>query len=142
MNQATGLKALKVVLTLIGVYHIGLGVVPFISQELAVQAASSVFGMTLVVTPPLLYIAKLLGIYAFVFGIVVLLVAQNPQKHGGMIYVIILLYAARIVNRVLFIQGFMDAFQATAFRAWSDVVLLAVFAAALIVLRPFARPVA
>ncbi|MGA2254988.1 MAG: hypothetical protein ABSG53_10025 [Thermoguttaceae bacterium] len=140
MNQETRLRSLKFVLALISVYHIALGVVPFMSPDLAVQVSSSVFGMTLVVTPQLLYIAKLLGIYAFIFGIVVLLVAKNPEKHRGLIYVIVLLYAARIINRIMFIHGFMEAFQTTAFRAWSDVVLLAVFAAAVILLRPLARP--
>ncbi len=140
MNQETRLRALKFVLALIGVYHIALGVVPFISPDLAVQVSSSIFGMTLAVTPQLLYIAKLLGIYAFVFGIVVLLVAKNPEKHGGLIYVIPLLYAARIINRIIFIREFKEAFQATAFRAWSDVVLLALFAVAVVFLRPLARP--
>ncbi len=141
MNQEIRLNALKVVLFLIGVYHIALGVIPFISQDLAAQVASSIFGMTLVVTPQLLYIAQLLGIYAFVFGIIVLFVAKNPEKHGGLIYVILLLYAARIINRILFIHGFMDAFQTTPFRAWLEVVVFVVIAGLLIFLTPRARPV-
>jgi hypothetical protein len=113
---------------------------PFISGEMAAKIAASVFGMTLNVTPQLHYLTKLLGIYAAVFGVLALMVAARPVEYRQLTFVIVALYAARILNRVIFLGQFMDAFQATAFRAWSDIVLLALFGGAALLLMPPKAP--
>jgi hypothetical protein len=136
MTPNTRLTALKVVLALIGIYHVGLGILPFISADLAARVTSSLFGMTLVVTPQLHYLARLLGIYALIFGVVTLVVATRPVYYRPFTYVIFALYAARVLNRIVFIDQFMNAFQTTLFRAWLEAVLLAAFGVAVLLQRP------
>ena len=136
MPPSARLKGFKFVLTLIGIYHLALGLLPFVPTDFAARLVSALFGMTIEVTPQLHYVARLMGAYALIFGVVTLIVASQPDRYRAFTPVILALYAVRIVNRILFVVQFMNAFQTTAFRAWLEVFLLAAFAVAVFLLRP------
>jgi hypothetical protein len=127
---------LKLVLIAIAVYHLFLGLAPFLSDALTVQLARSVFGLKLEMTSQLSYIVKLLGVYAMVFGFVCGVAAFNPVKYRPILNIIILLYVFRIVNKFAFMDNFSKAFDAAPSRVWSDIVLLAFFGMAVLLLKP------
>jgi hypothetical protein len=133
MNKQT---FLKLVLLAISIYHLFLGLAPFLSDVLTVQLARSVFGLKLEMTSQLSYIVKLLGVYAMVFGFVCGVAAFNPAKYRALLNIIILLYIFRVVNKLAFMGKFAQAFDAPVQRIWIDIALLAFFGLAVLLLKP------
>jgi hypothetical protein len=130
------LSSLKIVLWMICVYHVLLGLAAFLSEDLAAQVARGVFGLRLDMTPQLSYVVQLLGVYAVIFGLITGLVAIDPLRHRVLLNVVVVLYVLRIVNKLLTINEFEQAFGASMTKVWIDVVLLAAFGAAVFLLRP------
>lgn len=128
--------ALRVVLAMICIYHVVLGLAAFVSDAMAVTLARSIFGLNLDMTPQLSYIVQLLGIYAITFGIITGIMAADPLRYPVMLNVIVVLYVLRVVNKFLSMGQFEQAFGASMSRVWTDVVLLAAFGTAVLVLRP------
>src|SRR5687767_2137085 len=93
----TGL--LQVVLWLIALYHVLMGLGAMLSARIVEGLARGVFGMRLQLTPASAYLAKLLGIYAAVFGAVVGIAATDPTRYAVLLDVIVVLYVLRIVNK-------------------------------------------
>jgi hypothetical protein len=133
MNKMTGLK---VVLAMICIYHVVLGLATFVSGDLTVKLAKSIFGLNLEMTPQMSYIVQLLGVYAIAFGLVAGLAAADPLKHPVLLNVIVVLYALRILNKLISMNQFQQAFGASMAKVWTDVVLLAAFGIAVVALRP------
>lgn len=133
MNKITGLK---VVLAMICIYHVVLGLATFVSGDLTVKLAKTIFGLNLEMTPQMSYIVQLLGVYAIVFGVVAGMAALDPLKHPVLLNVIVLLYALRIMNKLLSMNQFQQAFGASMTKVWTDIVLLAAFGVAVVALRP------
>jgi hypothetical protein len=133
MNKLTGLK---IVLLLICVYHIVLGAAAFVSDDLAVRIGRTIFGLNLEMTPQLGYIVQLLGVYALIFGVMTGFVAADPVRHSVMLNVVVILYALRVLNKFLSMDEFRQAFGASMAKVWTDVVLLAAFGVAVLVLKP------
>src|SRR5438270_6677474 len=91
---------LQLVLWLIALYHVGMGLGGMLSDRLAERLARDVFGIRLELTPQSAHLVKLLGIYAIVFGAVVGVAAQAPQRSPELLNVIVLLYVLRVVNKI------------------------------------------
>lgn len=127
---------LKIVLFAISAYHLFLGLAPLLSDNITVQLAESVFGLKLEMTAQLSYMLKLLGVYAFVFGLICGVAAFNPERYRPLLYVIVLLYVFRVLNKFAFIGQFAQAFNAPASKVWIDIVLLSMFGAAVLLLMP------
>lgn len=127
---------LKLVLVAIAAYHLFLGLAPFLSNDVTVQLARSVFGLKIEMTSQVGYIVKLLGVYAMVFGFVCGVAAFNPVKYGAILNIIILLYIFRVVNKIAFMGNFSKAFDATPSRVWGDIALLLFFGMAVLLLKP------
>ncbi|MCI0743775.1 MAG: hypothetical protein L0Y58_00065 [Verrucomicrobia subdivision 3 bacterium] len=133
MNKQLFLKA---VLIMISLYHCFLGLAPFLSDALTVQLARSVFGLKLEMTNQMGYIVKLLGVYAMVFGLVCAVVAFNTEKYRALLNIVFFLYLFRVLNKLAFMGKFTQAFDASPSRVWSDIVLLAFFGLAVLLLKP------
>jgi len=136
MRTAAGSRALPILLGLIGIYHLGLGILPFLPTAFTTRLLLAIFGMVFEVTPQMHYLGQLFGIYALLFGLMALVAAGDPYRHRSLVNLVLVLYCLRILNRVLFIFTFMPAFQTTPFRGWLEVVLLAAFGLAVVLLRP------
>ena len=128
--------ALKVLLIAIAIYHVFLGMFAFLSDAAAVQIAKIFFGMNIVATPQLSYIAKLLGIYALFFGIFMFIASRNPQQYRAFICGGVALYAVRVINRIIFAGLVTTAFGVSGFAFWMEIVLLAFFGGLLFWLMP------
>ena len=132
----TRIAALRSVLAMISIYHVVLGLAAFVSDDMAVTLARSIFGLNLEMTPQLSYIVQLLGVYAIVFGLITGLAAADPLRYPVMLNVIVVLYALRVLNKILSMGEFEEAFAASMTRVWTDVLLLAAFGIAVLLLRP------
>jgi len=127
---------LKIVLWLICLYHVFMGVAAFLSEDMAVWLADVVFGISLPVTPQISYLAKLLGVYVVVFGLMVAVAAFDPARHLSLLNIVIILYALRILNKLVFADLFTTAFAAPPYRTWLDIAMLAAFGGGVLLLKP------
>lgn len=136
MKKIQDYASLKVILLLIGVYHIGLGLFTFLNKETAIFLAQTFFGMTFLANDQLLYIAKLLGIYSIAFGSIMLVAMSDPGKYRRIIDVAIFVYILRVLNRIIFAGMVQTAFQVSDMAMVVEILLLVFFGGALIFLRP------
>jgi hypothetical protein len=127
---------LKLVLYSIALYHLGMGLGALLSERVAEQLAWSVFGIRLKLAPQASYLVKLLGVYVIAFGLVVCVAAQAPERNPALLQIIVLLYALRIANKVGHQELYKEAFQATDQRILTDVLMLAFFGGAVLLLKP------
>src|SRR5919202_5787050 len=127
-------KALKAILAVISIYHLGLGALAFVSKTLAAHLARDVFDMNLVFTDQLSYIVGLLSVYAIIFGVFAALAAFDPVKYSYVIYVGILLYLLRLIHRILYADVVRNAFGVSNLNYWLEIALIIFFGASLYLL--------
>ena len=127
---------LQIVLWGICAYHIVLGGGAFLSSAIAEQTARTIFGITLRMDDQTAYVVRVLGVYALTFGLVAGVAATNPVRHGVLLNVIVVLYALRIVIKLVFKDEAVMGLAYTAGRVYGEAALLAAFAIAVIALRP------
>ncbi len=129
-------KLQKFILYAVGIYHIGLGSMGFLSTKLAAKITLFIFGMNLQVNPQMSYIAKLLGVYVIIFGIIMIVAATNPEKYKVIINIAVVLYVARFFERIIFLPAVQESFNISTFRIWFEAGLLAFFALILFLVKP------
>ena len=128
--------ALKVILAIISVYHVGLGVIAFFPFELVASIVNSVFGMQFTESGQIIYLGHLFGIYTIIFGLLIAVAAVNPMKYRSIINVAVALYALRLLNRIMFSSTLTNDFSVATPYLVLEVVLLLFFGISLYTLRP------
>ena len=128
--------ALRALLWLIALYHILFGAAAFLSASMAERLASSVFGIRLVMEPAMAYVVKVLGTYAITFGVMAAVAARDPVRHRPLLHVIVLLYALRVVTKLVFKAQYAAGLQVADGRIWTEAALLLGFALGVFLLRP------
>lgn len=126
----------RIVLGLVAAYHIGMGILAFCSDAAAVWLAKQAFGVTLDGSAQVMYLARLVGLYGVAFGVFVAVMAANPVRYARLVYVVLLLYVLRIVDRGVFLPGVKESFQIATPRILTGCVLLAAFALAVWFTKP------
>lgn len=127
---------LQIVLGLIAAYHVLMGLGAMFSDQVAARLAWSVFGLRLEMTPQSSYLVKIIGIYAAVFGAVVGVIATEPARYTPLLMVIVALYVLRIGAKIAYRKTYVEVFQASETRVWTDAAMLAVFGVLVLLLRP------
>jgi hypothetical protein len=128
--------ALQLVLVAICVYHLVLGGCAFLSEDLAVWLADALFSVRVEPTPQVNYLVKLLGIYAILFGLLAATAARAPERHPALLNLVIVLYILRVLNKLVFADLFVRAFNAPPARTWIDIAMLVAFGLAVALLKP------
>jgi hypothetical protein len=123
----------RIVLVLIGLYHVGFAALATFSDSMARTLAKAAFGITLDGSPQVMYLAKVLGLYGLAFGGVALVAATDPVKYRRLISVILGLYVLRILERAVFLPLVRESFAISPQRIAVGCVLLGLFAVALFV---------
>jgi hypothetical protein len=133
-------SAQKLVLLAIALYHLGFALMAILSEKMAAMVAKHAFGVTLDMSPQVMYLAKLVGIYGAIFGVFVIMIALNPVKYRHLVYVVFGLYVMRISSRLIFLPQVKESFQIEMPRIIVGAVLLTGFALAVLFVRPKAAP--
>ena len=110
----------------VGVYHIMLGFLLLFSGEMAINAAKSMAGMTIIGSPQFGVIGEILACYFIAFGLMMGLAAWNPIKNRNLISVGLVLFVLRLLQRLIFAEKTMEVFQMSSARYWSFFVILLV----------------
>jgi hypothetical protein len=127
---------LQIVLWLIALYHVLMGFGAALSDRVAESLAASVFGIRLRLTPQASYLVKLLGVYTVVFGVIVMRAAVDPGRYPALLDGVVVLYILRILNRIVHRKLYIEAFETTDPRVRTDIAMLALFGAAVLILKP------
>ena len=88
---------LKLVLFYSSILHIVGGLMFLYDITLAKLYAEIIFGMNISFNSQLEYVIKILGLYSFLFGIIILMIAKQPYKYSKLIWILILLYLIRFI---------------------------------------------
>ena len=131
-NNYTALRGL---LWLICIYHVSIGVVAFMPAQVVRDSARVLLGLVLPDTPALFQVVKSLGVYAFVFGVMMGVAAWNPVKNRALITVGVVLFGLRIVQRLANLDELEHSFRVSTARNLGTVGVVAVIGVALAWLR-------
>ena len=108
----------------VGVYHIMLGILMLFSGELAIKAAKSMAGMTIIGSPVLGIMGEILACYIIAFGLMMGLAAWNPIKNRSLITIGLVLFVLRLLQRIVFADKTMEVFQIPSTRYWAAFVIV------------------
>lgn len=131
-NKHTALRGL---LWVICVYHVVLGLCANLPPAQVQAAASALLGLQLPQDPTLFQILKPFGVYVMVFGVMMGVTAWNPVKNRALITVGVILFALRLLQRLLNLEGVEQNLGVTSGRNWATIATVGAFALALAVLR-------
>jgi len=108
----------------VGVYHIMLGLLLLVSGEMAINAAKSMAGMTIIANPQFGVIGEILACYFIAFGLMMGLAAWNPIKNRSLITIGLVLFVLRLLQRIVFADKTMEVFQISSTRYWAAFVIV------------------
>ena len=131
-NRYTALRGL---LWLICVYHVGCGLIANLFPDQIPALAERLAGMKVHAVPEFIYLAKPFGVYAMVFGIMMGVAAWNPVKNRALITVGVILFALRIIQRLIGMDEVQMIFGVSHARSLVTIGIVACFGAALAWLR-------
>lgn len=95
-------KTLRTILYIVAAYHILLGLIGIFFKDYAVWAAKNFFSFNLTMDPQVYWVLNPFAAYVLIFGIFMALAATDPVKYKNIIYAGILLFAVRIIQRLIF----------------------------------------
>ncbi len=127
--------ALRALLWVICLYHIACGLLVVAAPEQIPLVAEKLAGLKVAASPEFLYLAKPFAVYAMVFGVMMGVAAWNPVKNRALISIGVVLFALRIVQRLLSLDEVERIFGVPPARSWQTIGIVAVFGFALAWLR-------
>lgn len=92
--------ALRGVLALLAVYHVGIGLLSVSSLEATTRVTRAAYGIELGESPQLAHAVRMLGLYALAVGTLLALAARDPRSHREVIIVVAALQLCRAAFRV------------------------------------------
>jgi hypothetical protein len=129
-------KAFQAVAIFMGVYHLIIGILGFVSGEMAAKVGSVLYGAHVEVTPIFSYMVKYLCAYVLAFGAMMLVLASDPIKHKKLVYVALLVAVVRILSRLVFADELRAAFGIGMTRSVETIAAVAILNLALYLLMP------
>lgn len=118
----------KTVTCVAGLYHVLLGIIgSLFPVEITAKAFKVALGISINVTPEIIFISKFISVYMLAFGIMLLIVASNPIKYRVFAWPALALFGARFLNRVIFFSLLSSTFGMTASRNFIGSVLILFF---------------
>lgn len=118
----------RVLLWFVAGYHLFSGALLMSSGELALRAVKSLAGATVSGTPELGIVGEILACYLLAFGLMMGIAAWNPVKNRSIITVGLVLFALRLLQRLLFADKVMQVMQIPPGRYWGAALIVAVLA--------------
>ena len=128
--------ALRVVLVVLAVYHLGIGVVSIASLRITARVTGRLYGLTVSENSALRYSVRMLGLYAVALGTLLALAARAPGSHRDVIVVVALLQLARALHRVVLRRELYEGFQVPPRRNAFNAALLVAEATVLLACMP------
>jgi len=100
-----------------------------------VWAGKSIGGVTATPDADVFYLAKPFGIYLIAFGVAMCMAAWDPVKNRSLISIAVVLFGLRVIQRIATFDETMSVFGVSPARNCIMIVIVAIFAIALLVFR-------
>lgn len=101
-ETATKRKVFKALASIVGIYHIVLGLAALALPVSALASAIDLFlGFQPSMTDQFVLVSKFTGVYVLAFGLFVLLIARDPEKYRLFIAPVLLLFGIRLLNKLI-----------------------------------------
>lgn len=107
MNSAA--KSLRVLLGVGALYHLLLGLAGLFMKDQAAELARLFFRFNLSPTPEILWLLNPFSAYLLAFGLLMAVTALDPVKYRAFVYVVVTLYAVRVLERIWFLVAGEEA---------------------------------
>ncbi|MDD5008616.1 MAG: hypothetical protein PHC68_09510 [Syntrophorhabdaceae bacterium] len=127
---------LRIFLLMILAYHLILCAVTFLPAETAKQASHLFFGMEIAADSQIVYMSRLFGMYAAIFGISMGIAAIDPPRYRLLLIFGGILFFARAINNIMMIEYLRSVFHMPLVRIWQCIITLVIFGTSLFVLLP------
>ena len=101
----------KVFTGVAGAYHVLLGISGLLlPQDMFAKVAAIILGVQAEMDLSLQMAAKFASVYVLVFGIVLLILMQNPQRYRILAIPVLTLFGVRLINKVVFFGSITESF--------------------------------
>lgn len=121
-------RAFKFFAIIVGLYHIILGVAALLLPQGVLSAMILLFlGFSPTVNEEFLLISKFTGVYVLAFGAFVLLIARDPERYALLITPVLLLFAVRLINKIVLFDEIGAALDVPTARNLLAVAFVAIF---------------
>jgi hypothetical protein len=127
--------ALRGLLWFICLYHVACGLLVIAVPDQIPLVAEKLAGLKVSASPEFLYLAKPFAVYAMVFGVMMGVAAWTPVKNRALISIGVVLFALRIVQRLLSLDEVERIFGVPPARSWQTIGIVAALGLALAWLR-------
>jgi hypothetical protein len=130
--------ALRVLLAYVCLSHVILGGLGFLfpPDPIALRIIKATYGATVVLTPQLIHVIRMLGAFMIAIGFLAGLAFTNPFRNRAIIWGIILLLILRVSQRFIFAAEIQEAFGVTSGRLVLQAVFFLAIALGLLLLLP------
>jgi hypothetical protein len=119
------LALLRIVLAVVIVATLVLGIVCYLSGDLALKAGRIIYGATLTeLTPQVDYIVKMMGCYLIALGLLNVLAIADPLRFRHVVYVDVVLALLRALQRILFAGAIHRAFGVSYARVYTNAAVM------------------
>jgi len=119
------------------VYHFGLALIGiFGSADFIATVVNKVYGVAPAIDAQFLYLAKFISVYMTIFAIAMAILAWKPVQYRNLVWLPITLFGIRIIQRLIFFDLLVEAFQTTMARNLQVIIPIAILLVALFMLRP------
>jgi hypothetical protein len=125
----------RAVLWFVAVYHTVVGLVALFSKEGVIAAAKMLGAYNINAGPSFFYIVKPFGVYLIAFGVSMALAAWDPIKNRALLSVGVVLFALRLLQRILTAQETQTLFNITPGRNAVTIAIVATFCLVLLAFR-------
>lgn len=137
MGKETSLKIFRFLAGFISVYHLTLGLIgTFGSASLILFAVNRIYGAVPEVDVQFLVLARFISVYFIVFAVAMGLLAWKPLKYRNFVWLPIVLFSVRIIERIVTFDLISEAFGTTMGRNLQIIVPIGLLLVLLFVFRP------
>jgi hypothetical protein len=133
--------ALRIVLALVGLAHVGLGLIANVAPPEMLQKAVSLFyGAKVALTDQSHHLIRILGAFMIGVGFMAFLACRDPRRNRAILFGIVVILLLRVIQRVVWMEDITGAFRIATLHVWIQAGFFLLTALALLALRP--RPTA
>jgi len=137
MTQKTRIKIFRGIAGYMAIYHLFFSTITIFFGEWGMVVTSKIlYRADVIITPQTLYLSKFVAAYGIAFGVMMLLLAMQPERYRKIVWAAVALVAVRVFERIFFFDLLNEAFGITMSSNIVTIAIISLFAVALVIFMP------
>ena len=137
MDQKKSIKIFVALAWFVSIYHLLLGLIgTFAPGSTVVSVAEFAFGVAIDPTAQFFVLSKFIAAYMILMGLLMFFVAREPERFGKLAWAVIIFFAIRVFNRLVFFDVLNGAFGTTMSQNMMTVIPISLVAIGLAIYMP------